>query len=649
MLPEISHENDSCIECEFWQITDPNFKCQDCRVPEIIELMSLSGGTSKNKALPRLDIPLQIQAARLNTSENAASMPSEPLSFRKVGQASRCSACELSALVDPSTTTSCQSCAFGPSYLSPLSTQSPKCEVRRSRAGRNSKLPLSALNRLQAWLDANHHDPYPSAETKRSLAQECGITEKQVTTWFTNARARQLSPLDTYLSSSSDEEGARQSDIEDAAETSIHTAGFSYLPETRVRGQDRRAASISDASIFSNPQTQVRPSRRGKKKDYRRNANPETPQTPMLLSPSSITSPLDVSPPDDPDMWQCTFCRKSLVPKSWRRHEETQHRPKAQWTCMLYGPRLNFPARSNSSSVCAFCMMKNPSEEHFLSHHRIEDCAKRDVVDRTFFRPDHLRQHVKNFHNASLFDIVQARWKKAAETVPEGWTCGFCGERLETWDKRESHIANHFKDGMTMASWSEYPENVSKAEKKSKTSEKSKGHGSFSALNRLSRHAFPRRSTRSSQSQNQAQSFQQQPDIEPSQTSFANAWDPITSSLGLGITQPQAPVLPDLPPLDPLMDCGGFGDWNLPATADPGMQYALTSSGIFDLPTSTLAQQFDGTLAMDIYGGSMGFQQGGWAQMETQHQQHQHANTHQSHHLHQNPNQHQHQHHHQQQ
>jgi hypothetical protein len=462
--------------------------------------------------------------------------------------------------------------------------------------------------------------------------------------------------LDSYLSSSSEDEAARQSDIEDAADTAIRTAGFSYLPESRTRSHDHRAASISDASIFSNTQAHARPSRRGKKKDYRRNANPETPQTPLLLSPTSLKSPLDGSPQEDPDMWQCTFCRKSLVPKSWRRHEETQHRPKAQWTCMLYGPRLSFPARSNSSSVCAFCMTKNPSEEHFLAHHRIEDCAKRDVVDRTFFRPDHLRQHVKNFHNASLFDIVQARWKKAAEAVPEGWTCGFCGERLETWDKRESHIANHFKDGMTMASWNEYPENISKAHRQTKTKEHRKGTSAFPSLNRL---AFPRRTTRSSQSQPQSQpqpqpqpqsqpQSQPQPQPQPQsfhqqqsavESTFANAWDPLPN------LQPQAPVLPDLPLLDPLMDCGAFGDWSMPASTDPGMQYALAHSSLFDPAATALAQGYGGAgLGMGMYGGTMGYEQSGWGTMNTQQQEPQNGHLHQNQSQHQSQNQHQNQH-----
>lgn len=420
-----------------------------------------------------------------------------------------------------------------------------------------------------------------------------------------------MNPLDTYLSNSSDE-GASESDIAEAAEAPLYnTGGFTYISEARHTGQRNRAASVSGSSAFSSPQTMQRPSRRGKKKDYRRNN-----ATPTLLSPISPETPIAAQ-----DMWQCTFCRKAMVPKSWRRHEETQHRPKAQWTCMLYGPRLSIPARANSTSVCAFCMMKDPSEDHFLHHHRIEDCAKRDISDRTFFRPDHLRQHVKNFHNASLFDIVQARWKRAAEVRTEGWMCGFCGERLDTWDKRETHIANHFKSGLTMASWQDYPDMDKKAEKKGKCKGKDTDHPH--SLARFSQ-SFTRRYTRQSHSSESQQQQQLQ------QVSFSNAFEPLSASMGLGISQ--APVLPDIPPLDPLMidACGNYIDWtSVPTTLEQQLQYPLANTSAFDpsIETAAMQQEFDSTLNMDLYSNPMDYQ-GTWDEQQGQHHHHQQQHQH---------------------
>ncbi|KAF2657024.1 hypothetical protein K491DRAFT_714770 [Lophiostoma macrostomum CBS 122681] len=465
-LPEISKERDGCLRCELWRVTNPggDVKCEECRLPEIIEpLLLLAEPSEEIDTVDHCDI--------------SAGKPLTP----KLSTRTRCSACELSALINHSGPASCATCSSespNPDLLSPISPSLSEYRVRRSRAGRNSKLPLYALSRLQGWLDANQDNPYPTAEDKRQLAQECGITERQVTTWYTNARARRLNPLDTYLSSGSEDEGAKESDIASAAETPTYTGGFTYLADTTRPSGYRRAGSVSGSSAISTGQARPQPSRRGKKKNYRRSNQTPINELTSPLSDNSVVSP--TSP--DQEMWQCTFCHRHLVPKSWRRHEETQHRPRAQWTCMLDGPRLSLAQRSNSSSCCAFCMQKDPGEDHFLHNHRISECRKRPIAERTFFRPDHLRQHVKNFHGATLFDVAQSRWKKAPEEEKEqAWVCGFCEEDLRTWDQRETHIAGHFKEGMTMTQWTDYA-SLDKGGKKKK-----KGNGLVSLGRRLTR------------------------------------------------------------------------------------------------------------------------------------------------------------------
>jgi hypothetical protein len=69
----------------------------------------------------------------------------------------------------------------------------PRLIAQRPAAGKRVLLnPPAALHQLRAWLKANMSNPYPSRDTRLALAQECGITEKQVSTWLTNARARKL-------------------------------------------------------------------------------------------------------------------------------------------------------------------------------------------------------------------------------------------------------------------------------------------------------------------------------------------------------------------------------------------------------------------------------------------------------------------------
>ncbi|KAJ4360761.1 uncharacterized protein N0V89_001328 [Didymosphaeria variabile] len=434
------------------------------------------------------------------------------------------------------------------------------------------------------------------------------------------------------VESGSEVEGAEDSD--DAETLHANIGATEYLQDIAQAESSHRRTSAATG-----------PSRRGKKKDYRRIHNAEVPQTPLLLSPASMaTSPIDQSLPADQETWQCTFCFKALVPKSWRRHEDTQHRPKTQaarWTCMLDGPRLSFPNRTNTGTVCAFCMVKNPTEEHFLQNHRIDECSKRDATDRTFYRPDHLRQHIKNFHNATLFDIVQARWKTAAETVTEGWTCGFCGDRLETWDKRETHISNHFKEGMTMASWRDYPDTEKQIDKKGKGKEKEKGSalsGSFMNIFRRPtshQHNQPQTQSQDSAFANSFQSLPIAPQIQAhvhgyqtsashcASTGYENAYTSSTAPMGLGISQ--APVLPVIPNVSPLVvtqhdfdNVGNVFDWAPMATSfDQQIQYPLPNTNIYEagVPTTTMQPDYTNlnALGLDLYGNQIDYQ-GSWTQ-----------------------------------
>lgn len=296
-----------------------------------------------------------------------------------------------------------------PSSPDPVSPASPS-DIRRSHARKSaSKLPSQAVKQLNAWLNANRHHPYPNAETKQALAEACGITIKQVTTWFTNMRQRQLKSQ------------------EDDAEN----AGNSY------------------------GQTSHQSSRKGKKKVYSRSngASPiEGFLSPPRLSPSASIS--DYSSGEG-DNWQCTFCKTSLTAKSWRRHEETQHHPKHQWTCLVRGPRIQLS--SSSMSICAFCELPNPDDDHFLSFHRVGDCLCKAEHERTFGRPDHLQQHARNFHKCEqpLSELVRDTWRRDGPGMIDNisWTCGFCQQVLPTWDARATHIAGHFKAGLTMAQW----------------------------------------------------------------------------------------------------------------------------------------------------------------------------------------------------
>jgi hypothetical protein len=436
-LPNFADSAETCITCQLWDLTNPGqgLKCDGCKSKDFVrpEVLHLFGNEPKGKiAVPRLEIP-RTTSFRLPSRLNTA----------------RCSACELARKIDPHTSAACPSCAPNTDLLSPVSPST----VRRSCARRHTKLPPHALRQLRAWLEAHRDHPYPSPDDKRALAQECGLTEKQVTTWFTNTRARKLPMPNEGSHGSSGDEGAYESDFSNIGGTPSYTTSPAFRYNTP--SSNPFDTPLQGPSTSEHPQLALQTSRRGKKKDYRRmNTNSPVDDSPIHKTPST-PSPYALS--TQQEMWQCTFCKLPLAPKSWRRHEETQHRPKRQWTCLATGPRLTVASRSGTSSICAFCQLKDPSEDHLLNSHRIMECSKKSEVDRTFGRPDHLRQHVKNFHKTLLLDMVRDRWRKKStgEDVSEHFSCGFCQEELNNWDARETHIANHFKDGLTMANWQE--------------------------------------------------------------------------------------------------------------------------------------------------------------------------------------------------
>ncbi|KAH7392085.1 hypothetical protein DE146DRAFT_634265 [Phaeosphaeria sp. MPI-PUGE-AT-0046c] len=436
---ESNDASSPCVICHLWDVANPgaSTKCEGCKSKDYIR--HHVQGLFDNKAnvkptVPRLVIPQQRPQSRQARWQNK----------------SKCSGCNTAYVLDSNTSTTCPSCTQDLDLLSPLSPSSATI-VKRSCARRHTKLPPHALLHLRTWLRAHQDHPYPSPDTKRVLAQDCGLTEKQVTTWFTNARARKLPIPNERAHGSSEDEGLDESDFSSMANTPILTTSPAFDHSTPSR--DPVDLSYAGPTSHDHSNATLQASRRGKKKDYRRmNTVSPVDDSPIPRTPAT---PSPIIGAYEQDTWQCTFCLQHLVPKSWRRHEETQHRPKYQWTCLATSPRLVMKSLAGETTICAFCQLQNPTDDHFLHSHRIMECSKKSEADRTFGRPDHLRQHIKNFHKTSLMDLVRDKWRRNRrdKESSEGWTCGFCMAHLNTWDMRETHIANHFKEGKTMASW----------------------------------------------------------------------------------------------------------------------------------------------------------------------------------------------------
>ncbi|OCL08992.1 hypothetical protein AOQ84DRAFT_363655 [Glonium stellatum] len=382
-----------------------------------------------------------------------------------------------------------------------------KLPRNRTKRGRK-KHRIEAVDLLSAWLDQHREYPYPTAGEKAQLVKDTGLTETQVLRWFTNTRARRhLSPLEAWLGSSSEHEATHE-DIERAAESLRH-----FVP-TRYEENTPPASAIHDAWSDLNfgsaqvdaltqpaaPDPQPNPlaavidisNAHPTQKELTQDIQDSTEQSVLVLGqdqsantspviPALPSSTLDVSMPNLTDeivtqqitpapikpsssrktpypiVFQCTFCRKQLTEKSWKRHEECTHLPRQTWTCLLTGPSIPL-SNPSSASICAFCNELNPDSEHAAVHSRVDECQARAPEDRAFVRKDGLAQHIKLFHGARLREDVAAEWSSKVLRQDQVWTCGFCGARLEGWAARAVHISQHFRNGASMDQWRFEPE-----------------------------------------------------------------------------------------------------------------------------------------------------------------------------------------------
>jgi hypothetical protein len=85
---------------------------------------------------------------------------------------------------------------------------------------------------------------------------------------------------------------------------------------------------------------------------------------------------------------------------------------------------------------CTFCLRQCLTQpvwqRHEASHQR---------------NPEPQPQPHRQRHRASSSN------SSTASTGPWNWNCGFCHKKLATWEERADHIAEHYANRLTMASW----------------------------------------------------------------------------------------------------------------------------------------------------------------------------------------------------
>ncbi|KAJ5858605.1 hypothetical protein N7534_003882 [Penicillium rubens] len=355
-------------------------------------------------------------------------------------------------------------------FLQTLHSVSENAYVPTARFSRK------AINILKGWLRDHNENPYPTEQERDDLKQLTGLTRTQIANWFANARRRGkvraspgtsspvpgamdipmkqsvnvslMTPLERWnditralanppFDPSRPHPGpsshVRPRRPESSNNESSHASSEHKLCTASASSFDSSISDLSFASAFSHRSSLSFGSM--DRKERRRRRKPSVPVNTLAHSKAKSARP-----------YQCTFCTDSFPAKyDWQRHEKSMHLILDKWTCSPQGGAFE----QNGIPLCVFCLAANPDDEH-LETHNFVSCQEKTVQERTFYRKDHLNQHLRLMHNAK-FQPCMEKWQSSITDIKS--RCGFCGSVFQTWKDRVDHLAGHFKNGASMAQW----------------------------------------------------------------------------------------------------------------------------------------------------------------------------------------------------
>ncbi|QSZ29951.1 hypothetical protein DSL72_004469 [Monilinia vaccinii-corymbosi] len=349
---------------------------------------------------------------------------------------------------------------------------SPKVGARFSR---------QSVRILKDWLGLHHRHPYPTDSEREVLMSKTGLNKTQITNWLANARRRgksrptitphtvgnyanamdiprkatpaleHMNPLERWKHSPPEHEPASATAIAKAVTASSFDSGMespytSYADD----GSNRSLYNMSSASSLGTSHSSAGSfasaySHRSRgsfgsfgsfgNKGRRRRRQAPKPAKAMAAGPARI--------------FQCTFCTESFKTKhDWQRHEKSLHLSLERWVCCPNGPiQYN---KEYERPACVYCDHPNPPASHAEVHNH-SSCAEKVIGERTFYRKDHLRQHLNLVHDVKFASWSMESWKAITPEIRS--RCGFCGIVMDSWTARVDHLADHFRSGRSMADW----------------------------------------------------------------------------------------------------------------------------------------------------------------------------------------------------
>ena len=351
-----------------------------------------------------------------------------------------------------------------------------------------ARFSREAVRVLRGWLSTHHRHPYPTEEEKESLRRQTGLNKVQITNWLANARRRgkvraprstspspnmdnyakgmdiprrgtpalgEMNPLERWKASPPEHEAASVTAIAKAVTSSTFSSGRESPYTSYGLTDDGSARSLcnisstsslgtshssggSFASAFSHKSRGSFGSFNSHGDRGRRRRRRQAPK-PVKASNLAVI----------PRTFQCTFCTETFKTKhDWQRHEKSLHLSLERWICSPNGPYQH--CVDYNHLACVYCGLANSLEGHAEEHNH-SSCAERSLEERTFYRKDHLRQHLNLVHDVKFQAWSMDAWKVATPEIRS--RCGFCGIIMDSWSIRIDHLAEHFKGGKSMADW----------------------------------------------------------------------------------------------------------------------------------------------------------------------------------------------------
>ncbi|KAH6633206.1 hypothetical protein C7974DRAFT_452440 [Boeremia exigua] len=372
-------------------------------------------------------------------------------------------------------------------HIGPIDDETGDLGPKKGAAA--SRFPRAAVKILKDWMLEHHDHPYPTEEEKEILGQQTDLTPGQISNWMANTRRRQkarpkrssspsirpstealnippgrtwesLNPFERWKHSPPENEPAPLTAIAQAVETfdlpedssayssyqqhssNKSTDSFSVFRAPSLSSLETGFTNMSSGSLGSHNTAYSHGSKHSlgslnslKSKERRRRRRIPT------------RAPKDTEK-EVPRLWQCTFCTDRFKSKyDWSRHEKSLHLSLEKWICAPLGPVVADAATGKSK--CVYCGELDPSQDHIATHNH-SACEEKGLESRTFYRKDHLRQHLRLMHDVKTTSAMDS-WKSEAQYIKS--RCGFCSMDFDKWQDRNDHLSKEFRNGAEMKNW----------------------------------------------------------------------------------------------------------------------------------------------------------------------------------------------------